>query len=242
MKIAVCLSGQPRFLRHFAPSIIKNLILPNNADVFIHSWYSEEATKIPVRSGVGWADISLERDSDKLLLEIYKPIDAIIEPQIDFPLWNIDHLPTRNMGYGGGSEKSENGDYFVKAFQSMWYGIMRSQLLRKQYSLINKFQYDYVVRCRLDCQIHTPILFSNLDVNKLHHCHLSDDQKLIHDWFNIGSEKTMDIMASMYWKLKSFYDNSCIWCNEYWLKLLMQENKIEDQRHPWPISIISKEI
>ena len=42
MKVALCLSGQARNATAMAPLIIKNIIEPNNADVFFHTWYDED--------------------------------------------------------------------------------------------------------------------------------------------------------------------------------------------------------
>ena len=43
MKIALCLSGQPRALYHGYEFVHKNLLKDNNVTVFIHTWQSPEA-------------------------------------------------------------------------------------------------------------------------------------------------------------------------------------------------------
>src|SRR6185436_17770941 len=40
MKVAVCLSGQPRYALECFPFIYQHIIEPNNADVFIHMNYA----------------------------------------------------------------------------------------------------------------------------------------------------------------------------------------------------------
>ena len=42
MRVALCLSGQMRSFERTFDSINENLIKPNNADVFIHSWFDPD--------------------------------------------------------------------------------------------------------------------------------------------------------------------------------------------------------
>ena len=51
MKVAVCMSGQPRLLEECYGYITKNIIEPNNADVFMHGWYDEESLSKPYKFG-----------------------------------------------------------------------------------------------------------------------------------------------------------------------------------------------
>ena len=47
MKIALCLSGQPRFINECAPFILKNICEGYDADVFFHLWFDENLQNKP---------------------------------------------------------------------------------------------------------------------------------------------------------------------------------------------------
>ena len=46
MKTAICVSGMPRTWRQTVEPLIKNLVEPLNADIFIHSWYEDSPVEI----------------------------------------------------------------------------------------------------------------------------------------------------------------------------------------------------
>ena len=41
MKLALCFSGQPRYLKECYPAIYKNLLEKYSPDVFVHTWWDE---------------------------------------------------------------------------------------------------------------------------------------------------------------------------------------------------------
>ena len=41
MKIALCFSGQPRFVNEVAPYIIKNICEEYDVDTYFHFWFDE---------------------------------------------------------------------------------------------------------------------------------------------------------------------------------------------------------
>ena len=48
MKVALCISGQPRGLETSLEHVIKNVIEPNNIeDIFIHTWYHPDWDNVP---------------------------------------------------------------------------------------------------------------------------------------------------------------------------------------------------
>jgi hypothetical protein len=50
MKVAVCLSGQPRNANDTFGFIMNNIIKPNNADVFIHMNYARQLNSSKYKS------------------------------------------------------------------------------------------------------------------------------------------------------------------------------------------------
>ena len=52
MKIALCFSGQPRFVNECAPLIKANVIQDYNVDVFAHLWFDDDLQTKPYKYGV----------------------------------------------------------------------------------------------------------------------------------------------------------------------------------------------
>ena len=88
MKIALCLSGQARFVEQGYREVIYPYILENNTiDVFIHSW---DITPEQVGSKFLAGDIHpigelIPPDLISQTLNLYKPVSYIFEEQLNFP-------------------------------------------------------------------------------------------------------------------------------------------------------------
>ena len=51
MKIALCFSGQPRFVNECSPLITSNVIQDYNVDVFAHLWFDDDLQTKPYKYG-----------------------------------------------------------------------------------------------------------------------------------------------------------------------------------------------
>ena len=51
MKIALCFSGQPRFIEQVAPYVKENIIGDYDVDVFAHLWFDEDLQTKPYKYG-----------------------------------------------------------------------------------------------------------------------------------------------------------------------------------------------
>lgn len=126
MKIAVCISGQPRNFKQSYNSLKQYYLDKYDCDVYFHSWKTPifESTNF----GGGNHHYSLTEQDYEDLISLYKPKKYILEHPIVFdasnykcPLWR---QPLNNT-------------------LSMFYSIYKS------FSLIEK-TYDYVIRTRFD--------------------------------------------------------------------------------------------
>jgi hypothetical protein len=200
MKVAVCLSGQPRFAEHAYPNIYETLIKPNNADVFFHCWYDKELVGKPyVNYHVNGWDYSnnksqYQNNMDELLLNLYKPKKYIFENEknfIDTKLELDDILKTHARHY--------TREYFVNMLYSSWYSINKSNLLKEQYRLENDVKYDFIIRARFDTTLNHIINCSMLNKEYLYtDTRPSLPPRMIEDWFAIGSNKIMNIYSSAF--------------------------------------------
>ena len=65
MKVALCFSGQPRFVNECSDLIINNAIQNYDVDIFAHLWFDDDLKKKPYKHGGdgGWEKqrISVEK-------------------------------------------------------------------------------------------------------------------------------------------------------------------------------------
>ena len=190
MKIALCISGQPRYVRHCFPEIHNKFIKNHDTDVFFHCWYE------PAKVGQKFEFLvndrrtgHLEPDIDKVILDLYKPKLNIIEPQINF---NIDFLNGKHTG-------------MIRPFSipSMWYSIKKANDLKTEYEALHNFKYDLVIRCRFDLVFDT----YNIDIEKLDPTQLHVAGELnptLNDQCAISSSENIDWYSKMYDKLEYY--------------------------------------
>jgi hypothetical protein len=146
MKVALCFSGQPRFIARCYPNIRENILEPNGfPDVFVHTWTPEEHPKGHkiANNHVG------DPDGVEQILKLYKPTSIMIEKPIEFPPF----LPNENP-YSA----------YQYIAQSMFYSIERSINLSMTHFTT---RYDVLCRIRFDDIYHQPIKFSDYDSSYL---------------------------------------------------------------------------
>lgn len=149
MRIALCLSGQPRFLSTCVPLLIKHLIEPNKADVFIHTWWSKETvnqkfdTSIPYQANA----VGTSEENVPELIDSLKPVSFLIEsPRVFDKAEKLIGAPTAKPS----------------SLCSNFYSQMTSLKLKKQYEEENNFKYDVVIRARIDLWYGGDIVIENL--------------------------------------------------------------------------------
>ena len=88
MKIAVCLSGQPRNFRE-GYSYFSQAFASHEVDYFFHHWFHNDETGDPIfilSGGINEGRISWvsEKDTDKKMIELFKPKSCLFEKQKEF--------------------------------------------------------------------------------------------------------------------------------------------------------------
>jgi hypothetical protein len=217
MKVAVLLSGQPRSFQKYSNCIQKNIIEPNKADVFFHTW-SEDPSLI------------------SQLLTAYRPVSYEAESQKTFVNNDIDFTHTLQQGYAGGAENPKVAQYYAFATRSMWWS------LRQGFKLIGDHRsYDYVVKCRFDSCLSRPIICKSYDPHYLWAEDLGKTE-LVNNWINFGSYEVMKKYCNIYDHIPRLYQDTGIWCNEYWIKKIMDENGIQVAHDQWGLTIENTDI
>jgi hypothetical protein len=224
MKIALCISGQPRFIEESFPYIKKNIIDCNdNIDVFLHSWFSPDevgkkfsnTSDTTREEGNGF----IRSNTVEILKELYKPVSLLIETQEDF-----SHKIKPE--YTAARDKTNPFATF-----SMWESIARCNNLKVLYELENSFTYDVVIRCRFDLKLETPLIIKTSDNATIHTSGYNINEKLVEDILFYASSNTMNRIVELPGMLDEHFSNINIWNNEQLLRTHCEVKNISVTRH-----------
>lgn len=225
MKIALCLYGQPRNAHIKFQSIYEKIILPNNADVFFHTWYDKEDLQIK-KMTPGHEHRSLSSEINYFLLNQYKPKSYIIEKQRRF--YHRDFSITEenfSICYPWAAGYDRNS--FVKdrgvCTHSMWYSIMQSISLKELYSHENEFTYDCVILSRFDVEPDRTINVNDYNLSTVITRSFDYPRNEVSDWFLITNNDNINCIGSTFNLLNVFHNNIQksnvkIWNNESFLR------------------------
>jgi len=148
MKIAICISGQPRNFKQSYESLKSNYLDKYDCDIYFHSW--ETSNFESTNFGQGNHQYSLSKEEYKELVELYKPKDYILESPIIFEASNY---------------KCPIWRYPINTILSMYYSVYKSFLLCKQ----SQIKYDIVIRTRFDLDYNElPLDLNTLDLNNVY--------------------------------------------------------------------------
>lgn len=204
MKVALCLSGQPRFLEKAYPFIQNCLIEPNNADVFFHTWFDNSLVGkrfVSNKNGIPMEDAggSFDARTPELLQKLYNPKSFEISTPLSLSDSNLPVdciLSTHATTY----TRSE----FVSMLYSSWFSIQRSNNLKELYRLQNGIHYDFVIRARFDASLNMPIPCRLLSPGCLYVDNRELPPNMVPDWFGISSNEISNIYASGFNSLERF--------------------------------------
>jgi hypothetical protein len=208
MKVALCLSGQPRFLENAYHGIFKNLIQPNNADVFFHTWFDHElvgARFVTNRNGIPEDDPCgrFSPGTVELLQDLYRPKSFEISPP--FPV-SDDHLPVDRILAAHATTYTRTE--FVSMIYSSWYSIQRSNVLKELYRLKHGFNYDFVIRARFDSSLNMPVPCDRLSAGRLFVDNRDLPPNMIPDWFAVSSNEISNLYASGFNAIQHFANSA----------------------------------
>lgn len=189
MKIALCLSGQPRYIDQGYLQIKNNILSKYDVDCFVHTWWDNSMRNqkmvLNPKTSYGrqylWDENTIEK-----IVEYYSPKIMMHQQQINFNLF--EHIEYKVI---------------PQYVHSMFYSIMMCNSFKKSYEKMNNFLYDFVIRCRFDVNFFKFDLdFNSLDSNKLHAIKVRP--YLIGDMFSISSSQIMDKYSDAYNYLEKY--------------------------------------
>ena len=213
MKIALCLSGQPRSVKQGYEFVKRNILDGNDVTVFCHVWENPEVIDI----------------------ELYKPEAYMMEKSLTDDLSKYTRFPPPQPNW-----KVKDP---VRSTYNQLYAILKCNELKLVYEKENNIVFDWVIRSRFDFAINAKIPFEQLDNNKLHipNCRMVPSRDFGNDQFAFSSSKNMDKYADTFNRIDEFYDSGTqMMCEDLmsanWKqKGLVGENLVYcDINHPFP--------
>ena len=218
MKVALCFSGLPRFVKETYPYWKTCLLDPYKPDVFIHTW--KQTT-----------------DHTNLLQALYSPIVLSMEnpKQYDTSIYNEERevqWPYRTT---------------PQTQISQYTGIKKSLQLRQLWEEQHRFKYDVVIRARFDWFLEKINLEINDSINIAHTPTLKGHRFLfrgkeylgISDQFAYGSSDNMTIYSQLVDNLPTLYKEYKVdFCGELFMKSHLLYNNIPVKEHIWKNGIV----
>ncbi|HRI32888.1 MAG TPA: hypothetical protein PLD02_03975 [Saprospiraceae bacterium] len=216
MKIALCFSGQPRFITKCFPNIEKNILKPNGyPDIYVHTWYPEPWPKEYQICDNSYGDLNgLEQ-----IIKLYQPKSFIVNRPVIFD----KILDTKHM-YA----------QYQYITQSMFYSIEESLKL-----VTHPENYDYLVRIRFDIQFNEQIKFSDYDSTKLNT--KREFTGRMNDHFGFGNSGSLNGYRQAFTNIKEYVNKYDKLTPEEILEYTYQKLKIPIQCHNWESYIERKE-
>jgi hypothetical protein len=193
MKIALCLSGQPRLLERGYNQLYIPLKTKYNVDVFVHTWFDRDRVNIPYQGRRG--SYPCDENTLQTIMKLYSPIIMHHEPQkiFDTPTDAIYESCIPNSVY------------------SLFYSMMICNNLKSFYEKTNNFEYDIVIRSRFDI-VFANAFSMNLEKLNLEKINLYEARHPIlknipNDQFAIGNSKNMNQYSNVYSNIQKYYNS-----------------------------------
>ena len=238
MKVALCLSGQPRVVEVGYHKLRASILDHNDVDVFIHTWFDKDnlstESVIPGREGH-----QLDPGAIDKLIEIYQPKRILVDKpktwnrHFEYPQKTFEKAHTWALEIPGDNPLERAKAYLDNTTHCMWYSIMRSNLLKEEYATETNTHYDFVIRNRMDYAPHVAITFGEPPENDsaVYYQHNPDHPDgMIGDWFAMGSTNAMNVYSSMFNCLgqlvRQCNEEDGYLCNDLILKHHLHNNSI----------------
>jgi hypothetical protein len=173
MKVALCFSGQIRSFNLIKNDLLKNLIEPNNCDVFMHIWHKHDTSKYINYFNPSDNDYthygSYNTDTLKNVVDTLKPVSF----QYEYP-------------------------FIPQNTRSALYSAMKSNQLKSDYENMMGFKYDAVIKSRTDILFQDIFSLDNMVGNVVYLSFRPGGCGGVNDSLAYGSSSIMDVYCDVY--------------------------------------------
>lgn len=244
MKIAICFSGQPRFIEEGYSLLYQNLIRHYNTDVFGHLWFDESLTNSPYKFGGngGWESQRISSSAIDAFRDLYKPVALNVEKSKEFYDKTLDDSfeKSQNTYWPGSVNNSLEPNYRKRQINntlSNFYSMSKSCLLKSEREYLVGEKYDWVFKIRTDCLLDTPLNLRIFNPEHINVTGLQQPAPNINDWLCFSGSEQMDVLMSIFPTFKSILkktllDRDQTWSNELLHVSALELNNIPISRHP----------
>lgn len=177
MKIAVCISGQPRSYEKGYEYMKRNLLDHYNCDIFIHTWHNKVY-------------------KSKDVINLYKPVESLVENPLSKSFYDNKYTNTPNAA-----------GWPPHATVSMFYSVFQSLLLKTKYELlfdkydwVVKTRFDYAINGVI------PFSQLDKNNLYIPNCRMVPTHDFGNDQFAFGSNKVMTEYMSTYLHMDQYYN------------------------------------
>ena len=208
MKIAILISGQPRFLNSRAYKTIKEKLLDvYNCDVYCHFWWNPNGGYYSTSPWSTLGNFPIPKDADKKIEELYKPIKYTWELPTNI---KTNYTKTINMN---------NNINLPSMYLSM----------KKSFDLIENInQYEWIIRLRYDDILTSFPNLNLLDKNiDLYVPDYREYHNLIGNNCLIMNSKAAKCIMNIYDNIDFIYNNNIIFNDEQFITFWIMYNKLK---------------
>lgn len=195
MRIALCISGQPRVWKKTYQNWVENLLPEYEKDIFFHMWdYNTLPNNVftSLDNPPPKVDIKISEEEKQEIIETYKP------KKYCFDTRNINPKGPHDPSIINGFVKKPIGWWCRSQFYSIWHAAR----LKRLYELENNFQYDVVLRLRTDIFFNSPLVIEDVKPNNIYsnmNGYMSNVQTfMIGDIFYYADSFTYDQISEFY--------------------------------------------
>lgn len=178
MKVAVCISGQPRSYLKGYEYLKKNLLDHHDCDIFIHTWQTEV---VDIDSVIG----------------LYEPRAVCVE---EFPA----DPKVLNERY---TNTPDPVNYPPANAALSYYSLFQAGVMKRRAELIDGV-YDAVVKTRFDYALNRTLPLDQIEHNRVYipNCRMVPSRDFGNDQFAFGKSSVMDRYMSTFMHMDHFYD------------------------------------
>ena len=236
MRVAIQLSGQPRFTIAFQ-SFLENLIGYDRADWFVYITNNNfQKGKINVDVPESWKTFNTEWAINKIKINI--PNNNYLQ---SFEISN-DH---EQSWPAVSNLHSLSGENTVARVFNMFYNIYKTNQLRLNYQKDNNVEYDFIIRIRPDINVDSNIDLKNIKIENNEIVMPNNNwfgyeakSMIVNDMFAIGTSDSMNIYSDLVNFIKKYNDEGIRFHPETLLAYHLHINDIKTTRGNFKSEII----
>jgi hypothetical protein len=235
MRTAVLFFGEVRGCEENWKRLLKLLVVPNNADVFIHGYkYTDVIISKKKEENESYSMFTNNKGIHKTPPE---SLHKIFSPKISFfeypPIYENTKISDKIIEIAHANTRDWFADYTgYNAIKNQLYSRKRVIELKMKYEKENGFRYDNVILTRLDFNILKTIRFTDklTSVKAKKWCDNSIAEQIV-----AGCNDHINVIKNMYDESDAMYLGNCkshhFMQNEFYMWLFLYENKIPIEGH-----------